>query len=94
MISVLELDVGEALAELEQLGSSEDPIVYQGQEMTPSELVYRAKPNLAKHVRVSFWGEVDGRCRLIRGSNLARMVADRRKLQAETICQECGREIR
>lgn len=66
---------------LEELGSSQDPIFYQGEETTPTDLRYRVPGEDPGKVRISYWGgSREGRQRLIRGGTVLGMIADRIEL--------------
>ena len=65
---------------LENLGSSQDPIMYMGKDTTPESLYYDTLNErvLALDIRISFWGvKKDGKLGWRRNSNFARMILDR-----------------
>ncbi len=64
-----------------ELASGDDPIRYRGHETTPNDLRYLVPDLPAGQVRISYYGEVDGKCRLIRSGTLKRMVEDRSALR-------------
>lgn len=75
---------------LEALGSSQDPIIYQGQETTPEDLSYKlgwdADPT---QIRISFYGEGKrGGVTLRRNSTFAQMLLDRVRMKQERIREE------
>ena len=53
-----ELTVSEAVALLAELGSSNDPIVYKGEETDPESLMYEHFPSGLdrESVRITYWG--------------------------------------
>lgn len=63
---------------LEELGSSQDPIFWKGEETTPTDLRYRVPGEDPAQVRITYWGgSLEGRQRLIRGGTVLGMIADR-----------------
>ena len=76
------MDAWEAIQLLDSdLGSGQDPITYRGDEMTPMDLGYKVSTTPAQQCRISYFGDVDGKCKLIRGGTLKRMVEDRIELR-------------
>ena len=64
---------------LENLGSSQDPIMYMGKETTPEELSYTMNERMpAIDMRIGFYGtKRDGKFGWRHGSNFAQMILDR-----------------
>ena len=76
------MDAWEAIQLLDSdLGSGQDPIIFRGDDTTPMDLGYKVSSTPAQQVRLSYYGDVDGKCKLIRGGTLKRMVEDRINLR-------------
>lgn len=84
-MKIISLDVSTALAILDALGCSDDPIMYKGKEITPQELDYYYNHDYnikASSVRIKFYsGSRMGVVHIIRGSfiegSLYTMVVNR-----------------
>jgi hypothetical protein len=81
-MKIISLDVSTALAILDDLGCSDDPITYKGKEITPQELDYYYNHDYnikASSVRIKFYtgsSSKMGALRLTKGS-LYTMVVNR-----------------
>ena len=78
------MNLHDAVAILDGLGSCQDPIWYKGEQTTVDRLVVgldRACP--AELTRISYWGEKDGKVRLIKNGTVTGMIADRQRLKKE-----------
>jgi len=81
-MKIISLDVSTALAILDALGCSDDPIMYKGKEITPQELDYHYNYDYnikASSVRIKFYTGSSGKMsvlRLTKGS-LYTMVVNR-----------------
>jgi len=84
-----EMSVNRAIQDLEEHGSSQDPIWYQGEETTPEQLSWKVDDGrsdlsgyvLAGDVRISYYGGKD--LHLIKRGTLSGMVRDRRRLRED-----------
>ena len=71
-----------------ELGSGQDPIIYRQEEMTPIDLQHKLQRQggcgdwaAAARVRITYWGDVDGKLMSVRGGTLKGMVEDRIRLR-------------
>lgn len=72
------MSLDQALAELDECASTQDPIIYKGEETSPEQLLYLLDQTLlAGKVRFSYWGMKSNCTQLIRNGTLAGMVKDR-----------------
>lgn len=84
-----EMSVDRAIQDLEEHGSSQDPIFYKGQETTPEQLSWKVDDGrcdlrgytLAGEVRIGYYGGKD--LHLIKRGTLSGMVKDRRRLRED-----------
>ena len=76
-----EMDVSRAVQDLEENGSSEDPIWFRGKETTPNRLEHTLSrvSCWAKDVSIGYYGGVN--LHMIKRGTLSGMVADRRRLR-------------
>lgn len=84
-----EMDLARAVQDLEENGSSQDPIFLGGEETTPEQLEYVGKlcelpgTPMAKDIKISYYGGKD--LHLIKRGTLSGMVKDRRRLREATV---------
>lgn len=90
-----EMNVDQAVVDLEENGSAEDPIFYGGHETSPSRLEHMFHNNLSLHaskVRIGYYGGRD--LHLIKSGTLSGMVADRRRLRERQFEDPKQRSVR
>ena len=88
------MNIREAVDILEHLYSSQDPIMYRGEDMTPEDLSYYLNEHLpASEVRISYYGGDD--YHKWRHGTLSGMVNDRRRLMRDSKqkCPTCGNKL-
>jgi hypothetical protein len=83
------MNLSRAVQDLEENGSSQDPIWYKGEETTPEQLEWKVSDNrhggmaAASKIRITYYGYVKGDCLKKVNGTLSGMVRDRRILHAD-----------
>ena len=89
------MDIHRAILDLEDNGSSQDPVFFEGKEIMAEELQYHINVGLvtpARDIKIGYWGGRD--LHLIRRGTLSGMVLDRRRLRARNEKPEPKRNAR